>query len=210
MEPPDAAAPLQPDASTCPASDPLWEDVDLATFTDLLLPAGEPVTLEVLPSEPATYWELRRYADLATSPEILASAGEKCAGATDPNECRRRLNELYPTADGFGQVDGLEGYRSHLIVNRGDSNTILSTREELVAFLGDIDTPAEAALIAHADEFSVQNVRVAEDGYELLVYEYTEFCSPIVIQRVLLLVTPDGSTTERRRQNYHVDCLACI
>jgi hypothetical protein len=107
-------------------------------------------------------------------------------------------------------VDGLEGYQSHLFVNRGDSNTILSTRQELVTFLGDIDTLAEAALIAHADEFGVQNARAAQGGYELLVAEYTEFCSPVVIQRVLLFVAVDGSTTERRRQNYHVDCLACI
>lgn len=200
------------DASTCPAEEALWEDVDPSTFTALQFPAEERLILSVDPREPTTYWELRRYSAAAPSFTILASEpdGEKCMDSSDPVDCRRLFNQLAPINEGFGQDGGPEQYVSHLAVNRGDSNAILSSRQGLVVFLGEIDTPAEAALVAHADGFTVQSVREAEDGYELLVTEYTQYCAPIVVERVLLFVARDGRATEQRRQTASVDCAACI
>lgn len=200
------------DASTCPVEEALWEDVEPSTFTALLFPAEERLILDVNPREPTTYWELRRYSAAEPSFAILASDpdGEKCRQSSNPVLCRRLFNQLAPVNEGFGQDGGPEQYESHLAINRGDSNAILSSRQGLVVFLGEIDTPTEAALIAHADGFTVQSVREVEDGYELLVTEYTRYCTPILVERVLLFVARDGSAVERRRQNASVDCAGCI
>jgi hypothetical protein len=204
--------PGEADASTCPAEDVLWEDIEPSTFTALAFPAEERLILDVEPREPTTYWELRRYSAAAPSFAILASDpdGEKCRESSNPVLCRRLFNQLTPVNEGFGQDGGPEQYESHLAINRGDSNAILSSRQGLVVFLGEIDTPTEAVLVAHADGFQVESVREVEDGYELLVTERTQYCGPTIVQRVLLLVAPDGSTTERRRQNASVDCRGCI
>lgn len=208
--PPTNAGPA--DASTCPAEEALWEDIEPSTFRALQFPAEERLIPNVNPREPATYWELRRYSAAAPSFTVLASdaEGEKCSQSSDPVPCRKVFNELTPVSEGFGQDGGPEQYETHLAINRGDSNAILSSRQGLVVFLGEIDTPDEAALIAHADGFASQSVREAEDGYELLVTEYTQYCAPILVERVLLFVARDGSTTERRRQNASVDCAGCI
>ncbi len=208
--PPTNAGPA--DASTCPAEEALWEDIEPSTFTALQFPTEGRLIANVNPKEPATYWELRRYSAAAPSYKVLASdaEGEKCSRSSDPVGCRRLFNQLTPLDEGFGQDGGPEQYESHLAINRVDSNAILSSRQGLVVFLGEIDTPAEAALVAHADGFTTQSVREAEDGYELLVTEYTRYCAPILVERVLLFVARDGNTTERRRQTASVDCAGCI
>ena len=181
--------------------------------TETRVPGSDPVVLtgdQVIPAEPATYWELRTYGEFSTAPTILISAGEKCAAATDPDACRVTFDALEPSMEGFGQNDGPDHYHSHLIVNRGDTTVFLSTRDELVAFLGDVDTPMEAALVTFADGLSVSNARAVAGGHEVLASEITAWCKPVITQRVLVLVSADGKAEELRRQNAHVECNVCI
>ncbi|HWN67866.1 MAG TPA: hypothetical protein VNM90_09505 [Haliangium sp.] len=213
---PADAAPA--DGSACPMTEELWEDVDLTAFTPLVKLEELDVESDVQLAEAATYWELRR-----TSPggddTIVLSAGDKCAEADDTDLCNQEFDDL-TAATGFGPGCPPGSCFYYIAVNRGDTQQVVSSMEELVTFLGNIDTSTEAALIAHAHGYgwdvstepagSAGAVRATTEGYELLVTELTQDCDPIITDRVQLTVATEGEATPARRQIYGVICNACI
>ncbi len=215
---PDAAL---PDASPnvdardeCPATEPLWDDIDLETFE--IIPVFEELDLAaVTPAEPATYWELR-FASPGGSTEVIGSVGEKCADAADTAACTSEFDQLSTDA-GFG-TGCLPGYCSnYVVVNRGDTNTVIDTQQELIDFLGPIDAAAEAALVARASGYwwdssqrSTADVRAVDDGFELLVLGLVSDCVPVRDDRFLLHIATDGAVTVQRQQIYSAVCGACI
>ncbi|GAB4530729.1 MAG: hypothetical protein Tsb0020_47180 [Haliangiales bacterium] len=220
VEPEEPGAAL-PDASPnidapdqCPAAEALWEDIDLATFE--IIPAFEELDLAaVTPAEPATYWELR-FASPGGSTDVLGSVGEKCADAADTAACTSEFDQL-STDSGFG-TGCLPGYCFHyVVVNRGDTNTVIDTQQKLIDFLGTIDAAAEAALIAHANGYwwdpskqSTADVRAADGGFDLLVLGLVSDCAPVRHDRFLLHIAADGAVAVQRQQVYSVVCDACI
>ena len=116
----------------------------------------------------------------------------------------------------------MPGYCYHVIaVNRGDTNFLVTTRDELVAFFAPIDDPVEALLVALASGFdwwagsggtdaSQGGYRAVADGFELIVTDLVSGCLPVQTDRVLIHVADDGTITERRRQILSVLCGACI
>ena len=215
---PDAAL---PDASPnidapdqCPATEEMWDDIDLTTFE--VIPALEELDLAaVTPAEPATYWELR-FSSPGGSTDVIGSVGEKCADAADTAACISELDQL-STDSGFG-TGCLPGYCfNYVVVNRGDTNTVIDTRQELIEFLGTIDAAVEAALVARASGFSwnpsdpsTAGVRAVDGGFDLLVLALISDCTPVRSDRFLIHVTTYGRDTVQRQQIYSVRCDVCI
>jgi hypothetical protein len=202
------------DGGVCPTPEALWDDIDLTEFT--ALPALEELGAEgtFTLADPATYWELRR--GRPDSFEVITSQGEKCSEAENTEVCSAEFDDML-AASGFGGscLPGLcFGY---VAVNRENTSSLIITPEELVTFLGTIDSPSEAALIAFAhgyywdsNEASAGSARVSEQGFELLVTELVQDCDPIVTDRVQVQVSPAGELTVLRRQILRVNCNACI
>ncbi|RKH07007.1 ferritin-like domain-containing protein [Corallococcus sp. CA053C] len=83
-------------------------------------------------------------------PRSEATHGEACKTASDAPGCRLALGRLKST-EGFGK--GLAHY--YLTSTRGDVVSAYSTREQLITFLGTIDAPQEAALVAFASGYQI-------------------------------------------------------
>lgn len=210
------------DASVCPEAEDLWEDVDIASFTALAeldaLDIAEDVTL----AEAADYWELRRSSVGSTEFTVVLSTGEKCATAEDTEACEMELDAL-SAEEGFGPtcVEEEQDCFQYIALNRGDTNEIITSSEDLVTFFGDIDTRTEAALVAYSHKYEWEvngeeepeagGVRDVEGGgYELIVTELVQSCEPVVRERVLLSVGADGEITDTRRQVYSAACEECL
>jgi hypothetical protein len=91
---------------------------------------------------------------------------------------------------------------------RGDMVQRWSTRGELLAFLGPIDSPEDALLLAHFNGYHLGHdpnggcdtaaVRKVDDGYEVYATKLTDWCDPITTTRYLLKVSTSGEVTELR------------
>jgi hypothetical protein len=203
------------DAGVCPSPEELWEDIDLAEFT--ALPALEELDTEgtFTLAESATYWELRRGAPGSEEYQVVLSVGDKCVDAGNAEVCRNEFDAM-TAQSGFGPSCLPGQCFNYIAVNRGDTSSLVITREELVTFLGTIDSSSEAALIAFshgylwdASEPSAGSARVSEEGFELLVTELVQACLPIQTDRVQVQVSPAGALTVTRQQVFRVNCGAC-
>jgi hypothetical protein len=215
---PDAGAPDgggAGDGGVCPGPEELWGDVDIEEFT--ALPGLEALGTEgsFTLAEPATYWELRRGRPDGLF-QVITSVGEKCNDAENPDVCRSEFDDM-AAGSGFGGSCPPGICFGYIAVNRENTNSLIITPEELVAFLGTIDSPSEAALIAFAhgyywdeSEVSAGSARVSEQGFELLVTELVQDCDPIITDRVQVQVSAAGELTPVRQQRYRVSCGACI
>ncbi|MBK7778172.1 MAG: hypothetical protein IPI43_29350 [Sandaracinaceae bacterium] len=111
-----------------------------------------------------------------------------------------------PTETGFGYpYSPFETYatRYQLIWTRGDEVGVVTTDEELRAFLGTIDNAEEAMLIArfaagHRVLCDGPNTRVTDEGIEVLTTT-GDTCGPGTMRSEhILLIAPDGTATVRR------------
>ena len=204
------------DAGVCPSPEELWEDIDLAEFT--ALPALEELGNEgtFTLAESATYWELRRGAPGSEDFQVILSVGDKCAEAEDAEVCRTEFDDM-TAQSGFGPSCPPGLCFNYIAVNREDTSSLVITREELVTFLGTIDSSAEAALVVYshgfnwdASEPAAGSVRTSEEGFVVLATELVQECLPIVTDRVQAQVSPAGELTVERRQVYAASCNACI
>jgi hypothetical protein len=155
--------------------------------------------------------------------DVILSDGSKCTGASDPEACERRLDELslaFPqTGFGYGVVTGAcYGIfcMYYIAANQGDDSEAIGSSEELIAFLGTIDTPAEAALVALAHgynwyqwDMSMSGIRAVEGGFELLAAFLVSGCDTVVHDRVHLFVPTEGGLEVRRQQLYE-SCGGCF
>lgn len=134
-----------------------------------------------------------------TQISISAAAGSKCSGATDPASCATRFDAL-PIDQGWSYLG------SHLAYTRGDEVGVVTTLEELKAFLGPIDTPGEAALFATE---SLQDAyyyvaceldpsaRVVPGGFEVIAREGSTCGAGLSLDEHRLFVSTDGTVQDR-------------
>jgi len=172
----------------------------------------------VKPKDLADYVELRRLGDqIGGGPSAVDSTGTKCANATDKAACEAKLAAV--AADkGFLVGDCADVCMHHvLIVNTGDEVQVLGTKEEVIAWLGPVDAPADAVLVASLGGYSVAcnqpdlgGVRTAGSSYEVLGTSYTSTCSPIEEKLFVLGVSGDGKLTEVDSEVINADSGACI
>jgi hypothetical protein len=136
-----------------------------------------------------------------TQPTTLDKDGTACATATDKIACGSTLNN---TRSSTGWVIGSGGFiggpapTTYLVTTSGDAVKTITDNAGLSAFLGPIDNPKKAALVAflgsHPIACGKTALRVATTGggYEL-VTEESGACGPT--NRVLYHVAPDGTMT---------------
>jgi rubrerythrin len=115
------------------------------SLLDKLVPAQEVDTLIVRTAFRPT--------STAGPGQDIAQIGEACATAADPPACMSELASTSPEGSGWGYC-GMGCSDSGLVTTRGQSVDLYDSPAEIAAFLGDIDVPAEALLLAIANDYS--------------------------------------------------------
>lgn len=151
------------------------------------------------PARAVDYLELRAYnlSDaLYPTGCVAATAGTKCAGATDPASCLLAVTTIVPDWGGMDRA---------LITATGDRvQTVSPASASLASFLVPIDSEQEAFLLAKAAYYQLdctapieQVVRPVPGGYQVIGKTGTA-CGPGQdIYRHTLLVSPDGTISEQ-------------
>lgn len=118
----------------------------------------------------------------------LDTAGERCAAASDTAACEASV------------VAALDSGGRKVILTRGDE---VFTYTDGAAFLGPVNTPAEAALVVWlegydlgCDDVNRAAVREVEGGFEVVATRMTRDCDPIIVKRFVFFVSVDGEVTE--------------
>jgi hypothetical protein len=182
-----------PDARIVDAAPDAPEGIDAAgpPFAEFLCEGGSPLLVQGIDAatdvDYLAAYEAQPF-ELPTS-TLVDAVGTPCATATDMEAC-------------LATLDGREDeWRNHLVTTTGDDVGVLVDGEEVRAFVGPVDTPQEAVLLAwHAgyritcDEPEQYGVREVDGGYEVLAIR-TSDC-PIERHRVLLFVASDGTVEE--------------
>lgn len=112
-----------------------------ASFSQSLCENGEFRWVHDLnPSRDVDYRALR-YSDQVSPPIVVDEVGQPCQ--TGSSECLTALEAVVPNSLIYWQVNG-----AHIALTNADAVDILDSHGELLEFLGDVDTPREAALLA--------------------------------------------------------------
>jgi hypothetical protein len=153
---------------------------------------------------------------------VATIAGTPCAGAERPEECSAKRATLIAQAlesdvcngDQWGNCFG----RPYIITTTGDDVELAAVSgPELHAILGDIDTPAEAALVLglHVPESGCDTTekapvyRLVRQGVEVRTLQSTGVC-PTVTSSVVQLVARDGTLSEVSSEVVGIDPLFCF
>ncbi|WP_437730731.1 ferritin-like domain-containing protein [Sorangium sp. So ce1335] len=165
---------------------------------------GAPYLSGIAPRDPADYVELRELTGPAgTATRTRESVGVRCAGAADRPACEQKIAAA-TSGGGFSLGNCVDFCPSHvLIVNTRDEVLVLDTRDEVRAWLGPVDTPADAVLAASLDGYTVPCDRPDEGGvrpsggaYEVLATRYTQICDPVERTLYVLAVGAGGDVQE--------------
>ncbi|MEO2072001.1 MAG: hypothetical protein ABGW99_11770 [Zunongwangia sp.] len=128
---------------------------------------------------------------------VLFSFGETCSDVS----CKTAFNELQ-AEEGFN-YSCLPGYCfSYIKYQRQKDNFLVTSKEDVLNFLGEINTPGEALLVARAngyywavDEKNNGAIKEVQDGFELIVVKTVSYCLPFQTNRFHLKVDRQGNIT---------------
>lgn len=178
------------------------ESIDEAQFSENLCDDRQLHALAgITPAEAVTSIELREaefYGEGSFGdPVILDQAGVHCSAATDMAACQTAVADAPLMSTISGPSYDVQLFRS-FVFTRGDTVGTISSQPELLAFLGSIDTPAEAALWSHTLIARMvcdagNDVGEHADGY-IVHLTRGSGCGEDVVESALL-VHPDGTTT---------------
>jgi hypothetical protein len=171
---------------------------------------------QVDPAEALRYWEYRFGFGGPESDHTVIGSG----GATIKDSIDASLIASFDSAraeTGFG-VFCLPGYcYKYIVAIRGNHFALWATENELLNFLGEIDSREEAIMLIDANGYhwstiDIQDgaIRDIDDGYELVVLKTVEFCAPIVTKRYLLRVSSTGVITVVEEEERYRNEGACV
>ena len=143
-----------------------------------------------------------------TGPYTEVFGGEPCASALDVQSCTALLNQASENSQ----------YTPSIIVTSGDEVRAIEGKPDVLAFLGDIDTPEKAFLWMQVNNMGVwcnnpnSAVAPASDGESWigLYTEMTSSCAPITEDRVEVKIRVDGSLEELSRVEISREPGVCI
>lgn len=169
-------------------------------------PACDPTPLladgQLKPAQTVDGVALRKRADRMgqSTREVVATDGILCEDKAEDSLCTTRAQELWmsdPIRRDCYQV-GCE--QTNLVWSNGDEVGVADSPDALKAFLGPIDTAAEARLIAWSQRFDVECMPTEDPdgGWRVSATQNMGDC-PIKIDTVTLNVAPDGTVTELGR-----------
>lgn len=207
--------------------EPFWPDLPLAEFESPTCDAqGNWLAVHGLnPAAPVDYVALRLVTSFGSLPDAstyseIDSSGTACATASVQVTCQDAAKHA---GSGLTLAESCGGppyaCQHYLVTTKGDVVGTYTPGQGYLAFLGPIDTPAEALLVAVQETFGgyyaqcsnpeLGSVRAVADGYEVVVTQMVKDCAPIQTDRVLLHVAKDGTVTELRRNIASVS-MACV
>ncbi len=133
-------------------------------------------------------------------------SGEACATATDRQSCLEALEMVEQSA-----------YTQMIITTASDTIETYETREEVLAFLGEIDSEADAVTLVWWEGFDVGcgdlergAVKKVSGGYEVIATRMVKDCDPIEVRQYLLRVTTGGTVTILEDQQYSYERNTCV
>jgi hypothetical protein len=154
--------------------------IDTRQFTeDLCAEAGLKALDAVEPAESVEYLALRDIEDLGygdmsqwSMPRIVDESGERCSGASDALACTEAFDALPPQSEFVWYGFDSGGTHRSVPFTRGDEVGVVADLDTLRSFLGPIDAPGDAALLAimqgHVLVCDAENdVGLRGDGYVL-------------------------------------------
>lgn len=140
--------------------------------------------------------------NMREAPFVVSQAGTACATATNQPACASALEALAPTV-GFRQSCLQLCMDYHLATTLGDEVKAITSLEGLTSFLGPIDTPQEALLLAFASNYDVSctqldrgAVRPSGTGFDLIVTKGFACGEGTALTRHALRVSREGVVTE--------------
>jgi hypothetical protein len=151
------------------------------------------VLRDLNPRTPFDYAELRQRQRNQSFQTLLAH-GTPCKSATDVDLCQRALRE--PASEGFGSACHPGHCDFHVVITDARGVSRLASSAALSDYLGPIDTPGEALLMAFANEHWVlscdtQLPRKSGAHWALVSNQMVEEC-PVVTADVALSISTDG------------------
>ncbi len=165
------------------------------------------------PARPADYMELRQAriigGNVSITPQL--ATGKPCATATDPVACAEALRR--PNKAGFASQCGPVSCPKFLVVEQGGAVATITTVADLAAFLGPLDTPDEAALVAYANGYGLPACKGALPKkvgarWQITVDKMISDC-PITHADVTLAIAATGEVTELGKTNVRKSS-ACV
>ena len=197
--------------TACDASGP-EPLVDFAEFTALPVLAELDATA-VEPAVGTELWELRR-SDFGEIQEVLVTGGSTGRDGVD-SAALAAFDALSPRV-GFG-ILCLPGDCYYFLASVRDGVVEAWTTPEAVrAFLGRIESPEEAALVALAEDFHWQDelesgaIRGRDGGWDVVVLRMISSCDPIRTDQFLLRISSDGEMAVRDSRVWERADGACI
>lgn len=140
--------------------------------------------------------------------ELISSIGHPCGGATDSEACSIALNVLRNDehcADATCWNEGVLPFGRRYDLIATDADRVFRVHD--LRTLLPIDSPDEIRLLllVRAVEY-----REVDDGYEVIASEVVSSCVPLIIDKVLYHLSPEGDLTERRRGHLRYEEESCI
>jgi hypothetical protein len=212
-----------------PQAEAFWSDLDITEFAT---PDCEEMRWRALsglnPQASVDYAALRlkdTYEPPAGLPEHLNprteldAQGTACATASDASACESAMAQAIAGVELHQQCGGPPLACQHFLLTTAGDHVEVTSPEELVQFLGPIDTPQEALLRVFQGTFmgysitcdrpDNTSVRAVSDGYQVVATRMSSDCNPVTHSRNLLHVAADGSVTQLRSQVAAVT-LGCV
>ena len=160
---------------------------------------------DVSTEEAIDYWEL-----LSSSiPDPLFSAGTKCANSSNEGQCIYDFNATISENIGFGINCPLDYCFKYIRYQSKDEISLVTSTDDLIEFLGEINTKSDAILLATAYSYyfsttkkEIGAIKEVKDGYEILTTQLVKFCSPIQTNRFLLKVSRNGKIEILKQEMY--------
>lgn len=192
------ASPLPPSPSSPPPASWMPSPPDLSLFDLPICSMGGLVsTRSIKPAKAVDYYELQSKSydcSHAYDKRVHESSGLKCGTAVDIDKCNDVFYMLKSKdGDGFRHPYYLSPWY-YFAVTAGDT---VAVESNLLQFLGTIDTPQEALLVAWGQNYDIAcgnlklgAVRKVAEGYEVIATWYDD--KAYQNYRGLLLVTPAG------------------
>jgi hypothetical protein len=182
------------------------------------LPTGIPELFAGLTSQPFDAAQFRVQCEACDQPQIWFGLGILCGAATDLATCQSQVDAAGVkdslVFDAFMPMFGMSA--RYVLTTLGNEAHKYQTREELLQFLGPIDSPQDALLLLYYDQRGVlcssadrtQSLEGADpasiieldDGYQVVHVSQPVGCEGTTTERVTLHVARDGTVTETARE----------
>lgn len=195
-----------------------WDSLDLGEGWSTLSSRWTLDFEAVAPSLPYDHWEYRNIQGdpltAALPVDVIASVGTPCATATDPAGCEASLDALRPVEGFVGGCGPMGCSADYLATSLGDAVSAVTDADSMAAFVGALDGPVEALLLASAalDGFGWSSgtleggaIRATDDAYEILG-SVPVWTSPHRSDAVLVSVSLTGTVQIVDRALQELDC----